>query len=678
MKYLKNLIIAFIVLLSTNALAQLPKPTPLQMEWQKMEQIAFVHFSINTFTDLEWGYGNESPALFNPTQLDCRQWVKICKDAGLKGIILTAKHHDGFCLWPSKYTEHSVKNSHWKNGKGDVVREFSEACKEYGLKMGLYLSPWDCNHPAYGKPEYNQYFKNQLTELLTNYGELFEIWFDGANGGRGYYGTDSLHNRSIAADYYDWKGFVGIVRKLQPGCIVHGGGLPDIRWVGNEEGHAAETHWSAVRPNDQFDKDKSHPQQLNTGHENGTRWLPSETDVSVRPGWYYHAFEDHKVKTLPKLMDIYYESVGRNSLLLLNLSPDKRGLVHPIDSARLLEWKRQLDLDFSKNLIGKNCRFSSGEPKNLKYAFDKDFNSYWQANGTTGTLEIDFGKEITCNRLLLQEYIPEGQKVKNFAVDIWNDGNWTELTKATTIGYKRILRFLPVQTQKIRIRIEDSLAPAMISTVAVYNAPVLLAQPEIRRDQSGKITILSPDKIGEIYYTTDGTQPTRNAARYSQPFVLDGPATVKAMICNGPDNQGETTTHKFSGSKSGWKVVGEAKANPALFDGNPGSTWISKKGVKSIEIDLDAVTTFQGISYLPDQSRGNYGIALNYIVSVSHDGINWEPAAKGEFSNIRNNPIRQTIRFEKPGQARFLKLETSSISDGHPSLGIAELDLITD
>lgn len=677
MKFLLIFLLSIVGLTGVRASDKRPKPTALQMEWQKLENIAFVHFSINTFTDMEWGYGNESPALFNPMKLDCRQWVKICKDAGMKGIILTAKHHDGFCLWPSKYTGHSVKNSPWKNGQGDVVREFSDACKEYGLKMGLYLSPWDCNHPDYGKPGYNQYFKNQLTELLTNYGDLFEIWFDGANGGRGYYGTDSLHNRSIAADYYDWKGFVGLVNTLQPNCIVHGGGLPDIRWVGNEEGHAAETHWSTLRKNGKFDESKSHPQQLNTGHEDGTIWLPSETDVSLRPGWYYHAFEDHKVKTLPKLMDIYYESVGRNSLLLFNLSPDKRGLVHPIDSTRLLEWKRQLDLDFQENLISKKCKFSSGEPKGLKNAFDTNFNTYWLANDPTGYLEVDFGKEITCNRLLLQEYIPEGQKVKSFSVECWQEGQWNELASATTIGYKRILRFLPVKTQKLRIRIHEALAPPMISTVAVYNAPVLLAQPEVRRDQLGKITILSPDKVGQIYYTTDGTQPTPSSSRYSAPFLLDGPVTVKAMICNGINNQGTTTTRTFPGSKSGWRIVGETPANPALFDGNPGSTWTSKKGEKGIEIDLGSVTPVQGITYLPDQSRGNYGIALNYMVSASSDGNNWETVTKGEFSNIRNNPIQQVIRFTQPVQVRFLKLETTLISDEHPSLGIAEFDLLT-
>jgi alpha-L-fucosidase len=677
MKFLLIVLPALFLLAGVQASDKLPKPTALQMEWQKLENIAFIHFSINTFTDMEWGYGNESPALFNPVQLNCRQWVKICKDAGMKGIILTAKHHDGFCLWPSKYTQHSVKNSPWKNGQGDVVREFSDACKEYGLKMGLYLSPWDCNHPEYGKAGYNDYFKNQLTELLTNYGDLFEIWFDGANGGRGYYGTDSLHNRSITEDYYDWKGFVGLVHKLQPNCIVHGGGLPDIRWVGNEEGHAAETHWSTIRANGKFDENKSHPQQLNTGHEDGTMWLPSETDVSLRPGWYYHAFEDHKVKTLPKLMDIYYESVGHNSLLLLNLSPDKRGLVHPIDSIRLKEWKHQLDLDFSENLISKKCKFYSSESKNVQDAFDNNFNTYWKANENTGYLEVDFKKEITCNRLLLQEYIPDGQKVKSFSVECWEKGKWKELTTATTIGYKRILRFLPVTTQKLRIRINEALAPPMISTIAVYNAPVLLSLPEIRRDQSGKVTILSPDKVGKIYYTTDGSQPTLTSSQYSGPFLLDGPVTVKAMVYNGTNSQGITTTRIFTGSKAGWKIVGESSQNPAPFDGNPGSTWTSKKGVTSIEIDLGSVTQVQGITYLPDQSRGNYGIALNYIISGSMDGKSWETITKGEFSNIRNNPIQQNIRFTQPMQVRFLKLGTTLISDGHPSLGIAEFDLLT-
>ncbi|PTN06298.1 alpha-L-fucosidase [Mangrovibacterium marinum] len=668
--------IALVLLLTTGlfAQAQLPKPTDLQMRWQKMETIAFVHFSINTFTDMEWGYGNESPELFNPTNLDCRQWVKICKDAGLKGVILTAKHHDGFCLWPSAYTEHSVKNSPWKNGQGDVVREFADACKEFGLKMGLYLSPWDCNHPDYGKPEYNQYFKNQLTELLTNYGDLFEIWFDGANGGRGYYGTDSLHNRSISEDYYDWQGFVDIVRELQPNCIVHGGGLPDIRWVGNEEGHAGKTHWSSLLPNGQFSKDKSHPAQLNEGHENGTRWLPSETDVSVRPGWYYHASEDHQVKSLPRLMDIYYESVGRNSLLLLNLSPDKRGLVHPIDSLRLLEWKRQLDQDFRENLITSACRFSSNVKKHVMKAFDDDYSSYWQASEAGSFLEIDIKKTVTINRLLLQEYIPEGQRVKAFRVEYFEDGSWRELASETTIGYKRILRFLPVTTSKLRVTFEEMLAPVMITKVAAYNAPILLAQPVIRRNQQGMVSIYSPEKHGEVFYTTDGTTPTRESNRYEKPFLSDGDVTIKAVVYSG-SNHGELGEQYFGISKANWTVVGTDSSKLPLFDGNPNSSWVSPKNQREAIIDFGAELSFNGLTYLPDQARWAQGIASGYRISVSADGENWTVVLSGDFSNIRNNPITQTIELGKTVKARFLKFEATSVVDNQPVLGIAEINI---
>lgn len=673
----KALILVVGLIVMTGAVAQnkFVKPADLQMRWQKMETIAFVHFSINTFTDMEWGYGNESPELFNPQKLDCRQWVKICKDAGMKGIILTAKHHDGFCLWPSKYTEHSVKNSPWKNGNGDVVSEFADACKEYGLKLGLYLSPWDCNHPEYGNAAYNQYFMNQLRELLTNYGELFEIWFDGANGGRGYYGTDTLHTRSISDNYYDWENFVGLVHQLKPSCIVHGGGLPDIRWVGNEEGHAGKTHWSTLLPNNQFSNDKKHETQLNEGHENGTRWLPSETDVSVRPGWYYHAAEDHQVKSLPRLMDIYYESVGRNSLLLLNLSPDKRGLVHSIDSLRLLEWKHQLDRDFKENLIRSTCHLFSDCKTNLKNAFDDDYDSYWQASNNSGFLEIDFVKEITCNRLLMQEYIPEGQRVKSFRVDYLKDGEWKELTHETTIGYKRILRFMPIKTQKLRITIEDSLAPAMITKVAVYHAPLLLSAPTICRNQQGMVSIFSPEKFGEVYYTTDGSVPSRKSTRYVEPFLMDGKLQIKAIVYNG-EIHGEVGEQVFSASKLNWKLVGADASNLPLFDGNQNTSWITAKGVKEVVVDFNETILFSEMMYLPDQARWSRGIALNYRISVSDNGENWNLVAKGDFSNIRNNPISQTISFEKTLKARFLKFETTDIADGQQLLGIAELDVI--
>lgn len=320
-------------------------PSHRQLMWHEMEYYGFIHFNMNTFTNMEWGMGNESPESFNPTELDARQWARVAKEAGMKGIILTAKHHDGFCLWPSAYTEHSVKNAPWKNGKGDVVRELADACREYGLKMGVYLSPWDRNHSAYGSPEYVTYFHNQLKELLTNYGDIFEVWFDGANGGSGYYGGANETRKIDNKTYYQWDEVTRIVRELQPNAVIFGDGGPDVRWVGNEEGWANETNWNLLRKIEVYPGYPKH-EQLRSGHEDGTHWVPAEADVSIRPGWYYHPSEDHQVKSLPHLLDIYYQSVGRNASLLLNLPVDTRGLIHENDVRQLMALKNQLDKDF--------------------------------------------------------------------------------------------------------------------------------------------------------------------------------------------------------------------------------------------------------------------------------------------------------------------------------------------
>jgi len=293
-------------------------PSARQLPWHEMEYYAFIHFNMNTFTDMEWGTGGEDPVLFNPTELDVNQWVKVIKDAGMKGVIITAKHHDGFCLWPSKYTEHSVKNSPWKNGKGDVIKELSEACHKAGLKFGVYLSPWDRNHAEYGREAYVTYFHNQLRELLTNYGEIFEVWFDGANGGSGYYGGANETRTIDAHTYYQWDKTFAIVRELQPNATIFGDEGPDIRWIGNEKGFGTPTNWNPFTSNPSLQgKDRLH--HLGEGDENGVNWIPAEADVSIRPGWYYHAREDHQVRPLEKMVDIYYASVGRGYNLLLNL-----------------------------------------------------------------------------------------------------------------------------------------------------------------------------------------------------------------------------------------------------------------------------------------------------------------------------------------------------------------------
>ncbi|MGL6021973.1 MAG: alpha-L-fucosidase [Chitinophagaceae bacterium] len=548
----------FFTITVLNAQDNLRRPSSLQMAWQQMERTAFIHFSINTFTDMEWGYGNESPTLFNPTDLDCDQWIRIFKNAGMTGVILTAKHHDGFCLWPSAYTEHSVKNSPWRKGKGDVVKEVADACKKYGLKFGLYLSPWDCNHPDYGNDKYVTYFQNQLRELLTQYGEIYEIWFDSANGGRGYYSTDSLHNRNIPEKYYAWNQAVEIVRELQPKCIIHGGGISDIRWVGNEEGHAGKTHWSTMYPSDQFPKSTHEPQEFNKGHQFGTLWQPSETDVSIRPGWYYHSSEDHQVKSITELMKIYYESVGRNSVLLLNVPPNKTGKIYPTDSANLLQWEKQIQAEFSNPILKSSDKIK--EFKEYKTAPSIGYGegySLWE-----NTINVVFKKEETINRIVLQEDITKGQTVVQFIVEYEYKGVWKVLDTQTTIGYKRILHFAEITANKICIKIKGYEEPWV--SVSFYRASVLLQAPIITRDAGGIITIHASDPNIPIEYRMNNGK----YQLYKYPFKADGKVTIEAVSYGKNKKKSPVGKRVFKYSKQDWKVGGDTdnKTTKILFD----------------------------------------------------------------------------------------------------------------
>jgi alpha-L-fucosidase len=448
------------------------RPSLRQLAWQDLQFIGFIHYTVNAFTDKEWGEGTESPSIFNPTQLDTRQWARVCKDAGMKMIILTAKHHDGFCLWPSKYTEHSVKNSPYKGGKGDIVGELARACREAGLKLGLYLSPWDRHEPAYGDTEaYNRYYKNQLRELLTNYGEITEVWFDGAKG-------PNAKNME-----YDWNGYYALVHELQPKAVIFNG--PDIRWVGNERGYARESEWSVMNRNDQpFDfikataKDLGSLEALGTG--NHLIWYPAETDVSIRPGWFYHAKEDDKVKSVERLLDIYFSSVGYNSVLLLNLPPDKRGLIHENDVQRLREFRNALNAIFDENLAsGANAKASSVRDNNPAFAADKitDGNkeTYWTTDDWTASADVEFdlGGDRTFNVAELVEHIRTGQRISAFVLEAWDGGNWKEFARGTTVGYKRLLRFNEVTASKVRLRVLDSRVCPTLSGFGLYHAPAI-------------------------------------------------------------------------------------------------------------------------------------------------------------------------------------------------------------
>lgn len=432
-------------------------PTPQQMEWQQMEFTAFLHFGMNTFTGNEWGHGTDSPELFNPSELDCEQWVKALKDGGFKMALITAKHHDGFCLWPTATTEYSVKNSPWKDGKGDVVRELRNACEKYGMKFGVYLSPWDRNAKSYGdSPAYNKFFIEQLTELLTNYGEVHEVWFDGACG----------EGPNGKKQEYDWTAILAKIRELQPKAVTAIMG-DDVRWVGNEGGLGRETEWSAtvMAPGSYTHKEEAMTALgiNNMSKDLGSRellakaqeayWYPSEVDVSIRPGWFYHADQDERVRSLANLVNIYYQSVGCNSVLLLNIPPDKRGLIHETDVQRIKELSDYINKTFANNYV-------------------ENGNKMWQAESGQSK-EYNVKKGATVNTFLIQEDIAQGQRVEDFLVEVYSNGAWQYATEGTTVGYKRLLRFSDCQPEKIRVTVRGARAIANISNIGLYYAEPL-------------------------------------------------------------------------------------------------------------------------------------------------------------------------------------------------------------
>lgn len=451
-----------------------PVPTDTQLKWQELEFYAFIHFSMNTFTDIEWGYGDKDPELFNPTNLDCRQWCQLFKDVGMKGVILTAKHHDGFCLWPSAYGNYGVKQSLWQNGEGDLVRELSEACKEYGLKFGIYLSPWDRNHKDYGTEAYIDCFRGQLKELLTNYGDVFEVWFDGANGGSGYYGGANEIRNVDRKTYYDWAKTNMMVKELQPEAVIFSDAGPDVRWCGNESGWVGETNWSTLRREEVW-PGWPHYAQLQNGHEDGHYWVPAEVNVSIRPGWFYHEDQNDKVKTVDQLLEIYYHSVGRNATWNLNIPIDRRGLVPEKDSCILINFAKALRREFEHNLIrdskvkASSCR---GKAYNADKMIDGKKDTYWTTddNVTSASVVFEFNEPTCLNRFLVQEYIRLGQRIKDFSLDILQEGEWKTVAAGTTVGYKRILCFPTVMTEKIRLMINESNACPLISNIEIYNA----------------------------------------------------------------------------------------------------------------------------------------------------------------------------------------------------------------
>lgn len=614
-------------MVSTNAFAKeevkapaplLPLPEQKQVDWQRMETYAFIHFGLNSFCDREWGYGDTDPKMFNPKCLDCEQWVKTLIAAGMKGVILTAKHHDGFCLWPFEGNDYNVSKSPWRNGKGNVVKELSEACKKHGLKFAVYLSPWDRSRADYGSPSYVDYFHSQLRDLLTNYGPVFEVWFDGANGGDGYYGGARDKRTIDRKNYYNYPRIYQILDSLQPQAVVFSDGGPGCRWVGNEKGFAGETNWAFIPKNTVYPGYPNYP-ELQFGYPDGDQWTAAECDVSIRPGWFYHPEEDDKVKSPEQLADLYYRSVGHNATLLLNFPVDRNGLINPIDSANAVNFHKLIQHELGNNLVaGMKPKVSNerGGQFAAQALTDGSWDTYWATSDgvTSADITFTFKKAQKMNRIMLQEYIPLGQRVKKFAVE-WLDKNgiWKAVEQGeetTTIGYKRLLRFLTVETKGLRVRILDSRGPICMNNIGVYYG-----------GEDAQLT-WSPASV----------------AIKSVPFSLKG------------FDEAQLT-----------KVV----------DRNPATVLFADKN--ELLIDLGRDTKVSTLMYLPDQSENRHGLIHSYtLTACKADGTDEHVLSSGEFSNIQNNPVLQTITFE-PTTTRYLKLKADRMVNDGEQIGVAEL-----
>ena len=642
-------------------------PDARQLEWQKLEVTAFIHFGINTFTGREWGDGTESPELFNPDRLDAGQWVSALKDAGIKLVLLTAKHHDGFCLWPTETTMHSVKSSPWQNGKGDVVRELKDACEDADLRFGVYLSPWDRNSPVYGNSSlYNELFMQQLTELLSNYGRIDEVWFDGACG----------EGPGGKKQEYDWAAYYNLIHRLQPEAVVAIKG-EDVRWVGTESGYGRTTEWSvtALAPGGRPEMQAINQNLgLNeTSADLGSReilenanqvfWFPAEVDVSIRPGWFFHESETPRIKSLARLADIYFNSVGMNAVLLLNIPPDKRGLIHEADVARLKEFGNWVSSSFGDNLSLQ----AKVIPSRLKAVADGDRKTYVRLGKTPAQAVLTFPEDVVFDAVLLQEYIERGQRVEEFTIETMKEGEWDEVASGTTIGYKRLLRLQPVSASKVRITIKNSRGEALIAEAGLFLTAGILSDPVIRRSKDGRVSMTSETPFSHITYTLDGSDPDRESNRYITPFLLPGKGIVKARAYNREFSEsGNIITETYDVCKTNWRIAAAEPSHPAfpaenIIDEDPGSMWHTAwEGVLppppySVTVDMDDTLNVCGFTYTP-RNDGNYsGTVLQYEFETSTDGTHWLPMASGEFANMQNNPSKQTIEFEQAAQVRYFR-----------------------
>ncbi|MEN9359202.1 MAG: Sialidase precursor [Verrucomicrobiota bacterium] len=687
------------------------RPSAEQLAWQRHGVYAFIHFGINTFTDREWGTGKEDPALFNPGEVDCRQWVGALQAAGCSMVMITVKHHDGFCLYPSRYTRHSVAASPWRHGQGDLLRELATACREAGLKLGVYLSPADLHEieakdgrygnksaavesviptPVEGRPfpaghrqfkyqvdDYNRYFLNQLYELLTEYGPIEEVWFDGANPKPG------------TGQKYDRAAWYGMIRELAPQAMIAIDG-PDVRWIGNEHGHARDDEWSVVPQvkGDQTAKDLGSRAAILKADK--LIWKPGECDVSIRPGWFYHASQDTRVRSPQNLFDLYLASIGRNANFLLNVPPDRRGRIADPDVRSLQGFGELLRASFGKQALpiwnegGANPLNAAAEaPAEL---LDNSAASVWTPSGPEW--RFDFRARDAASLLMLEEDISQGQRIERFTLSQEQGGGWKTLAVGGTVGARRILRIPELAAgTRLRLSIEASRASPRLAEIGLFQAAASLAEVSARRNAQG-LVVLSGPRGAQIRYTLDGSAPDASSPLYSAPFLLPQGGLVRtALIAAG--RPALSASHLLGLPKTGWKVLSassEEKDAPAAaaIDEDAATMWHSgwRQGKTppphELLIDLGAQVTSTGFSYLPRQDEARGKCCGDYfIVYLGDDPAKLGPAlAEGRFDNIANNPIEQQIRFARPASGRYLKVVFLKSADGKPECAAAEIGLL--
>ena len=692
-------------------------PTNNQLEALRNEYIAFVHFGPNTFTRKEWGDGMEDPKIFDLKELDTDQWCRTMKNAGMKMVILTVKHHDGFVIWQSRYTDHGIMSTDFENGKGDILRDLSASCKKYGLKLGIYLSPADLyqiEHPdglygnlskytmrtipreVPGRPfenktkfeflvdDYNEYFLNQLFELLTEYGEVHELWFDGA------------HPKSKGGQTYNYPAWKELIRTLAPKAVIFG--REDVRWCGNESGATRDTEWNVIPYSVNPDTATQFPDM--TKEDLGSRdklyeakylhYQQAETNTSIREGWFYRDDTHQKVRNADDVFDMYERSVGGNSTFLLNIPPNREGKFSPQDVETLEEVGQRIRETYNNNLFA-----NAKGPKNI---LDNNPDTYLLLKEESKEIIISMEQPQTINRLMIQEAIAtHSERVEKHAVDAWIDNQWKEIAGATNIGYKRILRFPEVTTTKIRFRVLESRLDPAISHISAYYYKTRPPQLSFSRNIDGFVTIApkqsdfawkphgenASENLNtgyEIFYTLDGSEPTSQSDKYTEPLFVEG-KELKAVSFNN-NLTGAVESEAFGIVKKEWKLLlasSERKNREAkfAFDADPKSYWQTEDNSEPhfIAIDLGAEQSLKGFIYTP-QTQHSEGMMAKGVIQISSDGQNWETAESFEFGNLINDPTPRTHRFSKIVKARYVRIEATEISANGKSLAIAELDFI--